>query len=328
MISGRRFAAVLAIVFGAAAFAPSRPARAAIVERVVAVIGDRPILLSELRYRARPYLARIAMTAQNPAGAAEQESNTLKDVLQRLVDERLIEQQADKARISVSPEEVDAAIRNVATNAKIPVRDLVQEVRRQGLTEQDYRDEIRRQILEGKMTNLRVRGRVRITPEDARAAYGHLIRELAEQQAVDVRILARRIPPAASEEEVKQSVEFVDGIAAKARAGEDFCKLVELHSEDVQTKQTCGSRGPLPMSALIGPVQEAIKGMKVGDVSDPIRVGAEAILVVQLAHGSAPPPFEQVKEEMAQRAFGEAMERQRRLWLQELRRGVYLDVRF
>ena len=30
---------------------------------------------------------------------------------------------------------------------------------------------------------------------------------------------------------------------------------------------------------------------------------------------------------MAERAFGEAMERQRALWLEELRRGVYIDVR-
>ena len=39
------------------------------------------------------------------------------------------------------------------------------------------------------------------------------------------------------------------------------------------------------------------------------------------------PRFEDVKEEMWERAFGEAMERQRKLWLQELRRGVYIDVR-
>ena len=44
-----------------------RPAGAVIVERVVAGVGERPVLLSELRLRARPYLYRIAAAAPTPA---------------------------------------------------------------------------------------------------------------------------------------------------------------------------------------------------------------------------------------------------------------------
>jgi hypothetical protein len=39
------------------------------------------------------------------------------------------------------------------------------------------------------------------------------------------------------------------------------------------------------------------------------------------------PPFEEVREQMMERAFVEATDRQRKLWLTELRRGVYIDVR-
>ena len=48
-------------------------------------------------------------------------------------------------------------------------------MRRRGITEQDFRDEIRRQILEGKLIELRVRPRVRVTEQDARAAYQHWV---------------------------------------------------------------------------------------------------------------------------------------------------------
>ena len=97
-----------------------------------------------------------------------------RELLNRMIDDRLEEQAADKAHIAVTPEEVDAAIKNIAQNGRIAVKDLIYEARREGLSEQDYRDEIRRQVLEGKLVQLRVRGRVRVTEEDARAAYTHL----------------------------------------------------------------------------------------------------------------------------------------------------------
>jgi hypothetical protein len=50
------------------------------------------------------------------------------------------------------------------------------------------------------------------------------------------------------------------------------------------------------------------------------------VLIVQL-HSSKMLTYEEVKPEMEQRAFGEVMERQRKMWLSELRRGVYVDVR-
>ena len=77
-----------------------------------------------------------------------------------MIDDRLEEQAADKARISVSLDEVDNAIRNIAAQGKIDSRALIGEAKKQGLTEQDYRDELRRQVLEGKLVQLRVRGRV------------------------------------------------------------------------------------------------------------------------------------------------------------------------
>jgi hypothetical protein len=39
------------------------------------------------------------------------------------------------------------------------------------------------------------------------------------------------------------------------------------------------------------------------------------------------PPFDDVKNEMTQRALVDALERGRKQWLQELRRKVYIDVR-
>ncbi len=301
-------------------------AHASIVERVVAVVGEKPILLSDLRKRARPYLLRIAASSQSPAQVAAAESEALREVLNRLIDERLIEQAADKARITVTTDDVDGGLRNVAAQAKVSKEDLIAEAKRQGLTEQDYREEIRRQLLEGRLIQLRVRGRVRVSEEDGKAAYGRWVREMATESTVDLRIIALRIVPGSPSQSAEARSEFAMQLIQRVRDGENFCTLSEKYSDDSETKTTCGSRGPKPMNALAPPLQELVKSMRAGDV-EKFNYGNEAILVVQMAGPNKVPAYDEMKDTMMERAYGEALERQRKIWLGELRRGVYLDVR-
>jgi peptidyl-prolyl cis-trans isomerase SurA len=308
------------------------PADASIVERIVAVVGERPILLSELRLRGRPHLWRIAASTQNPTQQAAQESEMFRELLNRLIEERLEESAADKAHITVSPEEVDNGIRQVASQTKLQPKDVIAEAKRQGLTEQDYRDEIRRQVLEGKLIQLRVRGRVRVTEQDARAAYTRWLKEVQQQHPVDLKIIVLQIPPGSSAQTAAAREALAQELSMRAKRGDDFCALVTDYSEDPTTKNTCGSRGAVPMSMLFPELQQAASALKPGETAAPIQfrdpMGNSALLVVQLASEQPKvPPYEQVKDQMMERAFGEASERQRKLWLTELRRGVYIDVR-
>lgn len=323
----------LALLGAIGASAGSRPAEAAIVERVVAVVGDRPILLSELRQRARPHLFRIAVQTQNPTQQAAAENEMFRELLNRMIDERLEEQAADKAHLTVTPEEVDNGIRQVAQQNRLDPKAVVAEAKRSGMTEQDYRDEIRRQVIEGKLVQLRVRGRVRITDQDARSSYEHAVKEIAQQSPVDLRWIALQIAPGTTPERVAARMTLGQELARRAIGGEDFCQLVLNYSDDPATKASCGSRGPVPMAQLPPELQQLAAGLKVGETgAQPIQIrdqmGNNAILVVQKATDQGQiPPFEQVKEQMMDRAYLEATQRQLKLWLQELRRGVYIDVR-
>jgi peptidyl-prolyl cis-trans isomerase SurA len=318
---GRAAAAgVLAAVLGCAS-----NANAVIVERVVAVVGERPILLSDLQRRSRPFLFRILLSTQNQAQVAAAKTEMEKELLNRMIDDRLEEQAADKAHLAVSSEEVDNALRNVAAGGHISISDLFVEARRQGLSEQDYRDEIRRQVLEGKLVQLRVRGRVRVTEQDVKAAYQRYLQGLGKDAPVDIELLALRIPPGSPQQDIQKVVKQANVIVDQARRGDDFCKLVKTWSQSASPKP-CGETGLQPVSALVPQIAVAIDGLKPGDVTEPIVIRDEAVLVAKLVDRRAP-GYEEVKDEMYERAFGDVMEHQRKLWLDELRRGVYVDVR-
>jgi peptidyl-prolyl cis-trans isomerase SurA len=312
------------------------PARATIVERVVAVIGERPVLWTELLKRAAASRIQIRMQTRDPNIISVQEQEMYKELLEKMIDDRLEEQQADRAHISVTSEEVDRGIANIASQAQaqggkpVTADDVIAEVRRRGLTEQDFRDEIRRQIVEGKLIELRVRPRVRVTDQDAHAAYQHWAQEMADQQPIDVRILVKRIPAQATATQYQAIAALAQQLSDWARAGQDFCQLVAQYSDDTSTRGTCGSHGTQPTAALLPAIQNAIRTMKPGTVSDPIALqsGSDEALVILMPMGTATvPPFDQVKNEMMQRALLEGLERARKQWLQELRQKVYIDVR-
>src|SRR6266516_4652018 len=96
----KRLLAVLVVL------AAGAPASARVVERIVAVIGSDIILASELDERARPYLAEAER--ETDAKAREKKVATIqREVLDRLVDEQLILQQAGDLKVQVSQEDVD-----------------------------------------------------------------------------------------------------------------------------------------------------------------------------------------------------------------------------
>lgn len=302
-----------------------RAAQAVIVERVVAVVGDRPVLLSELRRRAKPNLIAMFLSVPDPSKQAAGENEVYRDALNRMIDEQLVEQAAQKGHLAVSVDEIDRAIVQKAGQLGIGIADLVAEAKREGLSEQDYRDEIRRQILEGKLVQLRVAGRVRVTESDAREAYARFSKDFVAQSPVEIRSLPMKLTPIASAIEAKEKL--AQEIVLKARAGGDFCALVKDFSDDVQSRDQCGLRGRQPLRGLYPAIQEQLADMKDGDVSNPIRFGQDVILVFQLVRRGKLPTFDAVRAQMMDLAVEDLFQRQRDLYLQELRRGIYIDIR-
>jgi len=169
----------LALVLGVVSIAV--PSRGSVVERVVATVADRPILLSDVQRRAQPFILRASRGEAAPL-APSTVNEIYREVLSMLVDERLEERAATTAGLTVSEAAVDHAVGEIANSARVTPNELLMEAARQGLPEQNYRDEIRRQLLTGKLIQLRIRGRVRVTEEDARAAYARWLSEASAEE--------------------------------------------------------------------------------------------------------------------------------------------------
>jgi peptidyl-prolyl cis-trans isomerase SurA len=310
-------------------------ARATVAERIVAIVGEHAILLSDMRQRARPFLLQIHQKMPSGAQQAAAESELYKQLIERMVDERVEQQAAERAHLSVTADEIDNGIKNVASQQGISVERLIEEATKTGLTRQEYRDEVRRQILEGKLLQLRVRSRVRITEEDVRQTYTKLVR--AERQRLGYRLawIVLRVPNGASREVRAERMELAERIAATARAGIDaqnnrveFADLAQSFSDDAPTRLRGGDLGRHKPGELAQAIEEEAHKLDIAGVSPPFQYKNDIVVVKVVARDpSELPSMDDARDELMQRAYSEQMERARRQWINELRQRTYVDVR-
>lgn len=144
------------------------------VDRVAAVVGDRVVLLSEVR-------ARASLVARSQkATLAQLTEAILHEVTERLVEERLEENEAERLKIAVAPEEIDHAVEQLAQGNNASVATFMKNAEAQGVKAEELREALRRQLLEGKLLLLRSNQMQRIDEKDLRARY-----ELMKKQVKD-----------------------------------------------------------------------------------------------------------------------------------------------
>jgi peptidyl-prolyl cis-trans isomerase SurA len=160
-------------------FAP--PARAKTVDRVAAVAGGHIILLSEVREAATPWLA--AVDDKDALARARAETKVLHDQCERMIDDVLVREEADRAHVTVSDDEVNRALAQVAQTNKVTVEQLMAVATNQGFDERSYRASVRDQVIALRL--MQARG---VDPKKYDEALGALHAELRAKVYVEDRL--------------------------------------------------------------------------------------------------------------------------------------------
>lgn len=132
------------------------------VDRIVAVVNQDVILASEVARRVGPLAT--APGKPPPAGAERQ-------MMEQMIDEILLTQEAARARITVSDQDVDGALLEIKKQNQLDDAGLAKALAAQGYTMELYREDLRQQILRLRVINLIIRPRVIVSDDEVKAAY-------------------------------------------------------------------------------------------------------------------------------------------------------------
>ncbi len=330
---------VAGLIALAVMLAPAR-AEAIIVERIVAVVGEKAILLTDLRKRARPFL--VQTFARLPVGPqrAAAESKVLSQVVERMVDEELEANAAARNNTRATAEEVDKALRNIArASGGVTLTELFANIRRDtGMTEVEYRQEIRRQVLEGKMLNRMVQNQ-RITQKEMKETFEKVVKTERQILLYQPAWIVLRLGTNPTSEVINARMVQARQIVEAARSGSDFGSLAQQHSEDPETRKKGGALGvrapsgsPKARSGRFKPLARALErramDLEPGEVTEPFRYkDALAIVALVSRQTSRYTTLEAAQQEMFERVRGAKLQKVRGKWLKDLRRRTHVDVR-
>ena len=306
---------IMFILAGPSAFSDSQ-----VVERIVAVVNDEVILLSELEDAFSPLRKQYQVSNQG-----EELVNKLargkEEVLNQLVETRILLQEARARSIEVSPEEVAAMFENV--KIMFPSEDkFKQALEEQGLSPTLLSKRLEDQARIKRLVEQEVKLRISVDGEEARQYYEtnrdkffHGIQYRLQH------ILIKNIPGKESEAAAK-----AQEVLAKIKEGADFSLLAKEYSEDPNTPVS-GDLGFLEKDELMPEMKEIVETLKAGEVSGVIktRLGYEIIKVGAIKEASAK-GFDEVKEEITQKLFQDKFASAYNQWLEGLKKNSYIQI--
>jgi peptidyl-prolyl cis-trans isomerase SurA len=301
------------------------PAHARVVEKIAALVGDDLILLSEVEDRAAPLMADIAAIA-NPSERDARTNAIRREVLDRLIDDQLLAQQATELKLTVSNDEIDRAIEQIKRDYGLSDTQLKDELRKQGLSMTAYRMNTKREILKYRVLNIAVGSKINVGDSEVQSYYDR------HMKSANIQVRASHIfitiPEDADNATVLDREKLAKSLLARTQGGEDFAKLAKEYSEDAGTRAEGGDLGFIGRDILPKPMEELVFSMRVGDIRGPVRAdrGFHVIKLVDKRAKDAK-PFADVQDDIRIRLRQREMERQTKIYLSDLRKKVLVDIR-
>src|SRR5690554_2338035 len=225
-----------------------------------AVVNDE--VISRLDFEGR---IRVALLASGLPENEETLNQIAGPVLRQLIDEQLQRQEAERLSISVSEEEVDQALEQMAQRNEMTPEQFVNMLEGNGAPLQSIHDQLRASVAWNKILSAQVVPDVQVTEEEIDQAVDRMSGQDAEVQARFAEIF---IPfqGAAEENEARQlSERLIDQLAQ----GASFQQLAAQFSQ-APTAAAGGDRGFVSQSRLAPDIASVIADMQPGDLAGPI----------------------------------------------------------
>ena len=337
MISSRCFHPIVAatlcglcLVFWGAG-GDARSAEGVLVDRIVAQVNDDIITLYELNRKAAPFIKRVKAMAR-PLDEERRMIYELRDkVLNQMVDEKLTDQEIRRFNIQVSEEAIDKTIEEMKKRTYMTDQQLRDSLKKEGLTMDEYRTQMKNQILRVRLVNREVKSKIVITEEDIRAYYEENRTQYVGEGRVHLSQIMMAVSPQADEAEKQALREKMSLFRKQVMDGASFEALAREYSEskvegDLGTF-TFTDLETLPLTDLAPQILNAVSGLKAGDVTEILEIGQNMLVfyVEALEEGKGK-TLEEVSNDIENILYDQIVNQKFMTWLTDLRERSHIKI--
>ncbi|MBN1833651.1 MAG: SurA N-terminal domain-containing protein [Deltaproteobacteria bacterium] len=273
------------------------------LNRIVAIVNDDVVTLHELN-------KRIMQTTGSTADDLKSENNKVfielrRKVLEMMVDEKCAQEKIQELEIEVTSKQIDAYIEDMKKENQLTQEDLVAMLEAEGMTYEEYRDDIKKSFERDRLISDQVTGKIIIREEEIRRYYEEHSADFATEDGVH---LAGMIIASNNTDEA-------EAVLSRLKNGEDLEELVDL--------------GTLKTDQLDPDLKKVVDALNIGEVSELI-IRPNGIQIIRLLerHEKGVKPIEEVKDIIQKILYEEEVNKKYAAWVEDLRSQAYTKIIF
>ncbi|MGQ9647240.1 MAG: peptidylprolyl isomerase [Thermodesulfobacteriota bacterium] len=304
----------------------SLPHSGAVVDRIVAVVNQEVITLSEIERWSRSLQEEIR--TEDRLERRERHQEFLRKILDKVIEEKLIEQEAKRSGIKVTNREIEMAIEEVKQKNKLDQEALEKALAAEGLTFETFKKEMEKRILRSKF----VHSAIKVEQKPGEKELAEFFEKNVDRYQVDESYRPAHIlfpiPREASPEEVRRIRKRGQTVLEKIKGGADFGKMAMDYSEDTTSRKEGGDLGYFKKGELLPALEKEAMKLEIGEVSGLIRTEhGYHILKLLDRRGGGPPPFEEVKERVRADYYEKEWEKALQQFLSRLKEKSVIEIK-
>ena len=317
-MSRRTWAAMASMALVAGIVCPA-PGGAKIIERIIARVNNEIITQSqydEELANLREQLAKQYSGAELEAQVREQSKNLLRD----MIDQSLMVQKAKDLDINVETDVIKQLDELRKQNKLATLEDLETAVEKEGLNYEDYKDQIRRNLLVREVISREVGSRIQMSREEARKFYDAHKDEFKSPGMVHL----GQILISTEKRKPEEAEKLANEALAELKAGQRFSDVAKKYSDGPGAEQG-GDVGYAKEGTLAPDIAAVIAKLDVNEFSNPIQTKyGYIILKVSERYSPGIPKFEEVEQRVDEVLYEQRMQPRLREYLTQLRKESYI----
>jgi peptidyl-prolyl cis-trans isomerase SurA len=297
-----------------------------IVDRVVAIVNNEVVSLYELNRSVAPFIEQI-QSSQYPEDVARQlKFEVRQKVLQELIDQKLTDQELARLQITVSEDEVDRTIERMKEANFLTDEQLRAGLQRQGLSYEEYRERIKKQLLRAKLVNREIRSKIVITEEDIKQYYAKHAASYAGEKKYLLHNIYTRLPSIATEQEKQIALGIMEAIHQELINGKPFDTIAEEYAGSTATIES-SNLGYFELDDLSEQLQGVIASMQAGSYTPVLETEfGYQIVYVESIEEVGGKTLEEVAPEIQKKLYDEVVDQKFESWLQVLRDRSHIKI--
>lgn len=256
---------------------------------------------------------------------AERRDEILRGALDQLVTYTVMTQEAKARKVAVTDAEVDERLKQMRGNFPNEA-DFKKALAARSMSLEQLRTDARIDLMIGKMMDAEVAGAAAASDAEAQEFYKTNPDKFKQGESVRASHILILVDQKADEAAKKQARAKIDGLLQRVRAGEDFAKLAQEHSQDGSAQQG-GDLGFFPRGQMVPAFEQVAFALQPGQVSDVVttQFGHHIIKVIERRPATTV-PYEQVSPRIVEYLSGQKKQQRANAFVEEAKKKAKIEV--